>query len=136
MKKYSSSPTTSPPIPKCPTTSGPNVWAWFLSAGYTVLAAADGEEAIRVFDANRDAVCLAVLDAIMPKRTGHEVHRYIKEVSPHTPVVFCTGYDRDTARLQNLVNDETPTIQKPFTRQTLLSVVRKTLDAKPQCQLT
>jgi len=98
-------------------------------AGYTVLAAADGEEALRMFEENRGAISLLVLDAIMPKLTGHEVHRRIKEVSPGTRVVCCTGYDREIARSDCLVRDNVPLIQKPFTARTLLSTVRQVLDA-------
>ncbi len=100
-------------------------------AGYSVLTAADGEEAMRVFDENRDAVSLAVLDVIMPKRTGHQVCDHIKQVSPSVPIVFCTGYDPDMARSQQAVDELVPLVQKPFTAQTLLAVVRKALDARP-----
>lgn len=101
------------------------------AAGYKVLTAGDGEEAMRVFDKNRDRVSLAVLDAIMPKYTGHQVHNYIKQISPDTPIVFCTGYDPELTRSQGGVGDDVPLVQKPFC-ETFLSVVRKTLDATRQ----
>ncbi len=103
-------------------------------AGYQVLAATDGEEAMRIFQANSNTISLAVLDAIMPKHTGHEVQRYIKQISPDARVVFCTGYDPEMARSQCLVDDNVLVIQKPFAPQTLLSAVRRALDAEPQCQ--
>ena len=105
-------------------------------AGYTVLAAADGEEALRMFEEHRGTISLVVLDAIMPKLTGHEVHRRIKQVSPGTKVVCCTGYDRETVRSDCLVRENVPLIQKPFTARTLLSTVREALDEKTPCQLT
>jgi signal transduction histidine kinase/CheY-like chemotaxis protein len=105
-------------------------------AGYTVLAASDGEEALRIFEEHRSAISLVMLDAIMPKLTGHEVHRRIKETSPGTKVVCCTGYDRETARSDCLVRENVPLIQKPFTARTLLSTVREALDAQTLCQLS
>ena len=66
-------------------------------AGYTVLAACDGEEAVEMFQANRGSIALVLLDVIMPRITGHEAHRRLKELAPETKVVFCTGYDRETA---------------------------------------
>ena len=105
-------------------------------AGYTVLAATDGEEALRMFEENRSAISLVVLDAIMPKLTGHEVHRRIKQVSPGTRVVCCTGYDRETVRSDCLVRENVPLIQKPFTARTFLSTVREALDAQTLCQPT
>ncbi len=104
-------------------------------AGYTVLAAADGEEALRRFEENRDLISLVILDAVMPKLSGHEVHRHIRQVAPDVKVVCCTGYDRETARSECLVRENVPLIQKPFSTQTLLSTVRQTLDAQSQCQL-
>ena len=97
------------PAPFCSATrrfSSPRTSRWCATsavrtlekAGYTVLAAADGEEALQMFEEHRDAISLVVLDAVMPKLTGHEVHRHIQQVSPDTPVVCCTGYDRETAR--------------------------------------
>jgi PAS domain S-box-containing protein len=103
-------------------------------AGYTVLAAADGEEALRMFEENRSVISLVVLDAIMPKLTGHEVHLRIKQVSPEIRFVCCTGYDREIARADCLVHENVPLIQKPFTARTLLSTVREALDAKTPCQ--
>lgn len=104
-------------------------------AGYTVLAASDGEEALEVFEEHRSEIALVVLDAIMPKLTGHEVHRRIKEVSPETKVICSTGYDRETSRSECLVRENVPLLQKPFTARTLLSTVRETLDAQILCQL-
>jgi two-component system, cell cycle sensor histidine kinase and response regulator CckA len=104
-------------------------------AGYTVLAAADGDEALRIFAEHRHDIALVVLDAIMPGLTGHEVHRRLKQLSPATRVVCCTGYDRDTARSDCLVRENVPLIQKPFTARTLLTTVREALDAQPPGQV-
>jgi CheY-like chemotaxis protein len=105
-------------------------------AGYTVLAASDGEEAKRIFEENRDAISLVILDAVMPKFTGHEVHRYIKQISPDTKVVCCSGYDQESDRSECLVHEDVPLIQKPFTSHTLLTKVRQALDETSPCRLT
>ncbi len=105
-------------------------------AGYTVLAACDGEEAMRLFEENRGSISLVLLDVIMPKMTGHEVHRRLQQLAPNVKVVFCTGYDRETAHCDNLVNEDIPLVQKPFTAHTLLSVVRKVLDTQELCKAT
>ena len=51
-------------------------------AGYTVLAACDGEEALRTYAEHHDTIQLVILDAIMPKLNGHEVCRRIKAQDP------------------------------------------------------
>lgn len=104
-------------------------------AGYTVLEACDGEEALRVFKENCDTIALVVLDAVMPRLSGHEVYRRIKRSSPDTKVVCCSGYDRETARSECLARENVPLIEKPFTSHALLSTVREVLDAQRPCQL-
>ena len=105
-------------------------------AGYTVLAACDGEEAVEMFQENRGSIALVLLDVIMPRMTGHEAHRRLKELAPETKVVFCTGYDRETAQCDGLLADDIPLVQKPFTAERLLSVVREVLDAPAACPAT
>ncbi len=89
-------------------------------AGYTVLAACDGQEAVRMFQENRAAIALVLLDVVMPRMSGHEAHRRIRELAPETKVVFCTGYDRDTAQCDGLFGEDVPLVQKPFTAHALL----------------
>ncbi len=47
-------------------------------AGYTVLLAADGAEAVEQFEANAEAISLVLLDAVMPKLTGHQAYDRMK----------------------------------------------------------
>ena len=61
-------------------------------AGYHVLAARDGEEAIRLFQQNIDTIELVVLDAVMPKQSGRAVYDCIRQDRAELPVLFSTGY--------------------------------------------
>jgi signal transduction histidine kinase/CheY-like chemotaxis protein len=99
-------------------------------AGYTVLAAADGEEALRVFEDRRRDISLVFLDAIMPKLTGHEVCRRIKAKCPETRIVFCTGYDPEIAQSEFSAEEQLRLIGKPFDARALLRVVRQVLDER------
>ena len=98
--------------------------------GYTVLTARDGQEALEVFQQHRDTIALVILDAIMPKLTGKEVYLRIKAASPATKVVFCTGYDPETAQSTFIVQERLRLIQKPFDTAGLLHTVREVLDAE------
>ena len=51
-------------------------------AGYTVLLAADGDEALAMFRARHDEISVVLLDAIMPRLSGHDVYRCIKHDFP------------------------------------------------------
>lgn len=99
-------------------------------AGYSVLVAADGAEAVQVFEAHRDEISLAVLDVIMPKVNGHEVYERIKCVDRDVPIVFCSGYDPETEHVKVLVDVGVRILQKPFTAEALLGTIREVLDSR------
>jgi PAS domain S-box-containing protein len=96
--------------------------------GYRVLAASDGEEALRVFKENSRDISLTLLDAIMPTLTGHEVYRHIKAEYPGARVLFASGYDSETARSGFIFQERLRLIEKPFDADTLLRAVREALD--------
>lgn len=102
-------------------------------AGYSLLIAADGAEAIELLEAHADVISLALLDAVMPKRTGREVHEWIKRHKPGLPVVICSGYDPDTGQLKLLREKGLRLVQKPFDPEVLLHTVREVLDAEQIC---
>lgn len=104
-------------------------------AGYQVLTAADGRTALELFESHINEVSLALLDAVMPGLTGHEVHEQIKLSKPGLPVVFCTGYDPQMAQVKTLVEDGLRLVQKPYDPEVLLHAVRDALDARPQLEL-
>ena len=104
-------------------------------SGYTVLLASDGEEALRVFHENRSNISLALLDAVMPKLNGREVCRRIRAECPETKVVFCTGYDPETAQSQSIVDDNLRLVQKPVSPEDLLDTVRDVLDSEVEADV-
>ena len=104
-------------------------------AGYSILAAADGEEAIRVFRENADTISLALLDLVMPKMTGRMVYQGIKALRPDVKVVFCSGYDPDTNCGGFVAKERLQLVKKPFDSGELLNIIRETLDAKQACQI-
>ena len=104
----------------------------FESAGYRVLAASDGEEALRMFQENRGDISLVVLDVMMPKLNGHEVYAQIKAADPDAKVVFCTAHDPETADSRSILENNLHLIPKPFDTKMLLRTVRDVLDEVEQ----
>ena len=102
-------------------------------AGYTVLLAADGEEALALFQARRHDISLVMLDGVMPKLGGFEVYRRIKDDWPEVRVIFCSGYDPETAHSKFTVDEHLRLVEKPYDPATLLRVVREVLDAEEPC---
>jgi CheY-like chemotaxis protein len=103
------------------------------AAGYTVLEAADGEEAVRLFAEHRERIALSLLDVVMPRLDGHAAFRRMCEAQPDARVIFCTGYDPETARTEGLIEARHPLIEKPYSPQVLLNTVRRVIDAEASC---
>ncbi len=96
--------------------------------GYRVVLAGDGEEALRLFDAHRDAIALVLLDVVMPKLGGPEVYARMCAAKPGLAVVFTTGYSAEMGALSEVVEKGIPVLQKPYTPALLGSKVREVLD--------
>ena len=98
------------------------------SSGYSVITAEDGEVAITKFMENRDKIQLAVLDMIMPKKSGKEVSEVIRKVSPRIKVLFVSGYTMDKIKTEELTESGFDFIHKPIRPQDLLKKVREALN--------
>jgi signal transduction histidine kinase/ActR/RegA family two-component response regulator len=98
------------------------------SAGYHTLVAANGEEAVRLFEEHIDEVDLAVLDVVMPRMGGRDAFQKIRVMRPEVQAIFCSGYDPDTAQVGFVADQRMRLIQKPFDPQLLLATVREVLD--------
>jgi PAS domain S-box-containing protein len=61
-------------------------------AGYTVLLAADGREAVEVFRRESGEIRLVSLDMTMPGRSGEETFRQLREIRRDVPVLVSSGY--------------------------------------------
>ena len=94
-----------------------------------MLAAADGEEALRLFQAHRDAVRLLLLDAIMPKMGGGELSRRARAEVPGVRILFKSGYSADLLRGRGGLDPAHRLVMKPLRLGELLRLVREELDA-------
>lgn len=99
------------------------------AAGYTVLAAVDGHDALNIYRDNADKIDLLLLDAIMPKTTGKSVYETIREMRPDMRCVFSSGYSEDSPIGPGPTGNAPSRIQKPYRANDLLRLVRKTLDS-------
>jgi two-component system, cell cycle sensor histidine kinase and response regulator CckA len=99
-------------------------------AGYSVLLAANGEEAIEIFTNDCRAIDLVILDLIMPRMGGREAFERMRALCPELRVLFVTGYGAD----YDLQGDPTGLppnailLRKPYQVAALNQVVREILD--------
>lgn len=100
--------------------------------GFTVLTAADGEEALRV--ARTEQPDLILLDLIMPKVQGFEVLRALKdaEATAAIPVIILSNLGQESDRAQCLQGGATAYFVKAnLSLQELVRTVQTTLDRAP-----
>jgi PAS domain S-box-containing protein len=94
--------------------------------GYTVLQAADGDEALRIL-AKHGPVHLLLTDVIMPVMGGRELAKRVSTSEPATKVVYMSGYTDDTLAFHGLPEPGVAYIQKPFTPVALAEKLRGVL---------
>ena len=95
--------------------------------GYAVDEAADGEEAIAIYQKN-PGVKLLILDSVMPKKNGREVYEVLHEINPDIKVLFTSGYTEDVILAKGIEDKVFDFIAKPLSLQTLLQKIRDILD--------
>lgn len=88
---------------------------------YEVLEAADGEEALDTFYANKD-ISLVILDVMMPKMNGYEVCREIRETSK-VPIILLTAKGEEDDELTGFECGADEYISKPFSPKILVARV-------------
>jgi signal transduction histidine kinase/CheY-like chemotaxis protein len=98
-------------------------------AGYTVLEARDGEDALRLArsDGHRD-IHLLVTDVVMPGLSGRDLASQFATERPEMRVLYTSGY-AETITMRAGVDGDVPLLAKPFLPNDLVRVVRERLDS-------
>jgi PAS domain S-box-containing protein len=97
------------------------------AAGYTIIEAEDGEDALEKYIANRAAIGMLILDVIMPKKNGKTVHGEIKQMAPDIKVLFISGYTADYLGRKGVIDSATTLLSKPFLTEDLIRKVDEIL---------
>jgi PAS domain S-box-containing protein len=100
-------------------------------AGYTVLAAADGAHALEMLSQTPQPIRLALIDLVLPGMSGLDVAGRMASTSPATRVIFTSGYPDGEIARRGLLAPGAAFIQKPFTPEALLRLVRRELETAP-----
>ena len=98
-------------------------------AGYTVLTAANGADALEVSAHHAGSIQLLVSDVVMPGMLGDELAEHLLERRPDTRVLFMSGYAGDLMNRYGVLKPGVTVLPKPFTAAELLTAVRTTIGA-------
>jgi PAS domain S-box-containing protein len=102
-------------------------------AGYQVLPASGGADALTKVQAHRAPIDILLTDIVMPGLGGPELSQRIHALRPAIRTLYMSGYTEDVLARRGLIEPGTPLVQKPFTAATLLRSVREELAAVPVC---
>jgi signal transduction histidine kinase/ActR/RegA family two-component response regulator len=97
--------------------------------GYRVIAAHDGEDALRIAD-TESGFDLVLSDVVMPGIDGPELACRLRARWPELPVLFVTGYSADRLARSDAVGPHDRVLEKPYQFDELARTIRQMLEAR------
>jgi CheY-like chemotaxis protein len=99
-------------------------------AGFEVILADDGREAIEKFASEKDTICLVILDLTMPHSDGETCYREMRRLKPDVKVILSSGYSEQDIVSRFAGKGLAGFVQKPYTTEELLAKIREALQKK------
>jgi len=99
-------------------------------AGYRVLVAASGSEALGIVAASGERLDLVVTDVVMPGMSGRAVIDALRAGRPGLPALFVSGYPQEVIARRGVLDTGIEFLAKPFTPSGLVARVRSILDGR------
>jgi PAS domain S-box-containing protein len=97
--------------------------------GYTVLAAANGVEAMGIARTSTEPIHMLVSDVVMPGMGGRELADNLRTIDPAIPVLFMSGHSEEAVASHGSLANGASFIAKPFAIQTMVQRIREVLDS-------
>jgi CheY-like chemotaxis protein len=98
--------------------------------GFHVIEAMDGIEALAAAERHDGPIDLVVSDLVMPRMGGREMMQQLLATRRGVPVLFTTGYTGTDHSASHELETTIEVLQKPYTIERLVSVVRSLVDAR------
>ena len=97
-------------------------------AGFDVLRAADGQEAVEIFERDGDSIDCLLLDLSMPRLDGEETLQAIRKLRDDVCAVLTSGFTEQEMLHRFRVAGFAGVVQKPTPREVLLAKIREVLE--------
>jgi polar amino acid transport system substrate-binding protein len=97
-------------------------------AGYKVIKAVDGQDALEKFKEKQETIDLLALDVMMPKMDGKRAYEEIRKLRPDIRTIFVSGYTKDLFLDRELGGEYVSFLSKPVHPFDFLKKVREALD--------
>jgi len=98
------------------------------TAGYHVLSAANGDDALRLCEEHEGPIDLLLTDVVMPGLSGRDLSTRVQELKPGLKVMFTSGYTESAIVDHGVLEPGIAFIGKPFAATDLTRRVREVLD--------
>ncbi len=99
-------------------------------AGYRVIAAKNGDDALRSVREYPGPIHLLVTDVVMPGMSGHVLFESLQPLRPDLPVLYTSGYTDDAIVHHGVLDPGTHLLEKPYSQSSLLGSVRNVLASR------
>jgi len=97
-------------------------------AGYRVLLASEGTEAVLVYSRRANDISLVLTDLMMPVMDGNSLIKILHRMAPSLGVIACSGMNDSSPTAQTFLPNVRGTIKKPPSRRQLLKAIRDVLE--------
>ncbi|MGB6067960.1 MAG: response regulator [Desulfomonilaceae bacterium] len=97
-------------------------------AGYDLLCAANGKEALQIYKREQDNIALVILDLVMPQMGGKECLQELLKINPAVNVVISTGASADDELKEAVKKHTKGVVSKPYEIKELLQAVQAALE--------
>jgi two-component system, cell cycle sensor histidine kinase and response regulator CckA len=104
---------------------------YLSSAGYRVLQAGDGVEALEVAAAHSGPIHMLISDVVMPRMSGRDLATQLTAKRPDLKVLFISGYTDDTIVRHGVLDGGVAFLQKPFNLKSVTEKIREVLSEEP-----
>ncbi len=94
--------------------------------GYTVLEASHAQEALQIAQQHGNDVQVVISDVVLPQIDGISLANQLQASLPHLRIILMSGYASHTSPHNRIL--PYPILQKPFTRQQLLAMIRQAIN--------
>ena len=104
---------------------------FLTAAGYHVLSASNGGEALLICENHKGPIDLLLTDVVMPMMGGRELWERLTQVRAGLRVVYMSGYSGTAIAHRGLLGDGVRLVEKPFGSQDLTRAVGQALEEMP-----
>ncbi|MFN7957081.1 MAG: response regulator [Holophagaceae bacterium] len=101
------------------------------SLGFHVLEAADGKEALAIFELRHSELSVVLMDLTMPNMNGGQAFLCMREVNPKVPVILTSGYSEQDVLGEFLGRGLAGFLPKPYQGSQFMAVLRRAMEGSP-----